>query len=182
MLRTVLSSSVVYGLSLYMRCRFTLPRLHASYGSSGCSPHGFVAVILPSAGVGLLSSSLSRNTTPGSPFFHACCTMSSKTSLARRVPAGCLVLGLISSYSVSSATACMNASVMPTEMLKFESAALSTLQVMKDSISGWSTRRMPMLAPRLLPPCLIVSVAALKTVMNDTGPDATPPVDLTTSP
>ena len=37
-----------------------------------------------------------------------------------------------------------------------------------------------MLAPRLVPPCLTASVAALKTSMNDTGPEETPIVDLTT--
>ncbi len=37
------------------------------------------------------------------------------------------------------------------------------------------------MAPRLVPPCLIVSVAASKTVMNDMGPDEMPFVDLTTS-
>ena len=39
-----------------------------------------------------------------------------------------------------------------------------------------------MLAPRLLPPCFTVSVAASKTVMNDIGPLDIPLVDLTMSP
>ena len=33
-----------------------------------------------------------------------------------------------------------------------------------------------MLAPRRVPPCLTCSVAVLKTFMNDTGPEAMPPV------
>ena len=33
-----------------------------------------------------------------------------------------------------------------------------------------------MLAPRRVPPCLTCSVAVLKIFMNDTGPEATPPV------
>src|SRR5574341_1530486 len=48
-------------------------------------------------------------------------------------------------------------------------------------MSGWSTRRMPMLAPLLFPPCLIVSVAASKTSMKEIGPEDTPFVDLTVS-
>ena len=40
---------------------------------------------------------------------------------------------------------------------------------------------MPMLAPRRVPPCLMVSVAMSNTRMNDTGPLATPMVDLTRS-
>ena len=38
-----------------------------------------------------------------------------------------------------------------------------------------------MLAPRRVPPCLMCSVDWLYTFMNDTGPDATPPVLRTTS-
>ncbi len=38
-----------------------------------------------------------------------------------------------------------------------------------------------MFAPRLVPPCLMVSVAASKTVMKDIGPEEIPFVDLTTS-
>lgn len=39
-----------------------------------------------------------------------------------------------------------------------------------------------MLAPRRTPPWWIASVAALKTRMNETGPDARPPVVVTKSP
>ena len=39
-----------------------------------------------------------------------------------------------------------------------------------------------MFAPRLVPPCLIASVAASKTRRNETGPDATPIVERTRSP
>ena len=37
------------------------------------------------------------------------------------------------------------------------------------------------MAPRLTPPCLTASVAELKTFINETGPDATPPVERTIS-
>ena len=39
-----------------------------------------------------------------------------------------------------------------------------------------------MFAPRRRPPCLITSVAALKTRMKEIGPDATPSVDCTGDP
>src|SRR3989449_8400633 len=70
----------------------------------------------------------------------------------------------------------MNASVTATLMLKLVISLVSVLQVMNSRMSGWSTRRMPMLAPRRVPPCLMCSVDWLYTFMNDTGPDATPPV------
>ncbi len=38
-----------------------------------------------------------------------------------------------------------------------------------------------MLAPRRAPPCFTASVAALNTRRKDTGPDARPPVEWTTS-
>ncbi len=40
---------------------------------------------------------------------------------------------------------------------------------------------MPMFAPRRVPPCLITSVAILKTRMNETGPLAAPLVVRTAS-
>ncbi len=76
----------------------------------------------------------------------------------------------------------MKASVTATEMLKFVSVVMSFLRSTNASISGWSTERMAMFAPRRVPPCLIASVAASNTRMNDTGPDATPLVDFTRSP
>ena len=39
-----------------------------------------------------------------------------------------------------------------------------------------------MFAPRRLPPCLMFSVAQSKMRMNDTGPEAVPPVEATGSP
>ena len=45
---------------------------------------------------------------------------------------------------------------------------------MNSRMSGWSTRRMPMLAPRRAPPCFTASVAALNTRRNDTGPGRPP--------
>ena len=76
----------------------------------------------------------------------------------------------------------MNSSVMATETLKLRSRRGSLLALMNSSTSGWSTRKIPMLAPRRTPPCRIASVAVLNTSMNETGPDATPMVERTTSP
>ena len=78
-------------------------------------------------------------------------------------------------------TAFMNLSVTATEMLKLLSLLPSNFASIKSNISGWSTRRIPIFAPRLVPPCFTASVAALKTSINETGPEDTPIVDLTTS-
>ena len=74
----------------------------------------------------------------------------------------------------------MNRSVAATETLKFVIPP-SSLHSMNSRMSGWSTRRMPMLAPRRVPPCLTASVAPLKTRKKDTGPEALPPVEDTTA-
>src|SRR6266700_3292266 len=44
----------------------------------------------------------------------------------------------------------MNLSVIATEMLKFVTSVVLSLHVMNSRMSGWSTRRMPMFAPRRL--------------------------------
>jgi hypothetical protein len=76
----------------------------------------------------------------------------------------------------------MKAASTATEMLKFCSITMSDLTLMNFSMSGWYTERIAILAPRRVPPCLIASVAASNTFMNDTGPDAIPPVAATRSP
>ena len=75
----------------------------------------------------------------------------------------------------------MKASVTATEMLKLVILVVSSLQVMNSRMSGWSTRRMPMLAPRRVPPCLTTSVEASNRLMKETGPEATPMVERTMS-
>ncbi len=144
--------------------------------------HGLVASISPTSGVGFAGLRLMRsmNTMPGSPVRHAARTTREKTSRARSRPVTCPVRGLIRSYSPSAARASMKASVAATEMLKLVMPP-SSLHSMNSSTSGWSTRRMPMLAPRRVPPCLTASVAALNTRRKETGPEARPPVECTTS-
>src|ERR1700730_7026322 len=52
----------------------------------------------------------------------------------------------------------------------------STLQLMKSTMSGWSTSRMTILAARRgLPPDLMTPANASSPFMKDTGPDAVPP-------
>ncbi len=97
---------------------------------------------------------------PGSPLRHAFSTIWRNTARARRLPAFALVRGLTRSYSSSRSTACMKRSVTATLMLKFCSAVMSAFTLMKASMSGCSTSRIAMLAPRRVPPCLIDSVAA----------------------
>jgi len=55
------------------------------------------------------------------------------------------------------------------------------LSAVKSRMSGWSIRRMPIFAPRLVPPCLMTSVERLKRRMKEMGPDATPLDDATRS-
>src|SRR5215467_14737783 len=75
----------------------------------------------------------------------------------------------------------MNASLAATDRLKLRIRVESSLSAMNSRMSGWSTRSMPMLAPRRVPPCLIASVATSNTCISDTGPEAVPPVDATRS-
>ena len=87
--RSISSQSMLHSpLSARRPNRDTLsdPRLQASLGRSGCSPHGFVASIIPISGVGLAGLSLMRSmkTMPGSPVRQAARTMRSNTSRARQ--------------------------------------------------------------------------------------------------
>ena len=55
------------------------PKLHDSFGSNGCSPQGFVAVIRPTCDTGLRRFTSSRKIMPGSPLFQAPLTILSNT-------------------------------------------------------------------------------------------------------
>ena len=102
--------------------------------------------------------------------------------------------------SESASTACMNSSVIRTELLAFwywievkpspsidmskpasrRAAALSSsraLHQMKSSMSGWSTSSTTIFAARrVLPPDLIVPAQASAPRMKLTGPEAKPPL------
>ncbi len=183
--RSISSQSIDQSPSSPRRANFeTLsePRLHASFGSNGCSPQGLVASTMPISGVGFAGLALIRSMKiiPGSPVRQAARTIRSKTSFADSRPVTAPVCGFTRSYSVPAASASMNLSVAATEMLKLVIPP-SSLHSMNSRMSGWSTRRMPMFAPRRVPPCLTASVALLKTRRNEMGPEARPPVDATMS-
>ncbi len=97
---------------------------------------------------------------PGSPVRHAPSIILFHTIRASSRPATSPDDGSIRSYVASAFTASMKLVVTATEMLKFTICVRSSLQVMNSMMSGWSTRRMPMLAPRRVPPCLTASVDA----------------------
>ena len=74
-----------------------------------------------------------------------------------------------------------NKQIIEKEILKLFNLLLSALQSINSRISGWSTLNIPILAPRLVPPCFTASVAALNTSINETGPEDIPIVECTTS-
>ncbi len=123
----------------------------------------------------------SMKKTPGSPVAHAPWMIRSKISFASSVPTTSPVRGVFSSYSSPLRTASMNESVIATLMLKFVTCVTSLLHVMKSRMSGWSTRRIPMFAPRRVPPCFTTSVEPSYSFMKLTGPLATPMVLFTMS-
>ena len=102
----------------------------------------------------------SMKNTPGSPVRHAPSTILSHTSAASSWPVTAFVVGSTRSYEPPARSASMNLRVTPTEMLKFVICVRSSLQVMNSITSGWSTRRIPMFAPRRVPPCFTASVLA----------------------
>jgi hypothetical protein len=115
-------------------------------------------------------------------------------------PIGSPVVRAVVRHSPSSSTACMKSSVTRTELLAFwywiemkpspsidmsnparaRASALSSslaLHQMNSRMSGWSTSRTTIFAARrVLPPDLIVPAHASAPRMNDTGPDAVPPL------
>ena len=108
------------------------------------------------------------NKIPGSAQSHVDRRMSSHSARA-----------LMVSYTRSSntrskvpsvLTASMNASVTPTDRLNCVSVVELFLIRMNSAISGWSTRRTPICAPRLCPAELIVLHTASKIPMKLRGP------------
>ncbi len=78
-----------------------LPRLQASYGSSGCSPQGLVDSIRPTCGVGFSSLMRSMYAKPGSPVCQAFWTMIFQISplvislAARSAGTGLTIFGVV---------------------------------------------------------------------------------------
>ncbi len=140
--------------------------------------------------------------TPGSAQRHAASAILRMSSRAWSTgPIGSPVWRAIVRHSPSaSAAACMNSSVTRTELLAFwywidvkpspsmdmskparaRASALSSslaLHPMNSRMSGWSTSSTTIFAARrVLPPDLIVPAHESAPRMNDTGPDAVPPL------
>src|SRR6201997_5044581 len=182
--------------------RLSDARLHAESSTCMYSEHGFDALIRPELGHVCQLLMVVSYCTPGSAHLQAASAISRISSRAcTGSPIGSPVVRAISCQSPSSSTARMNSSVTRTELLAFwywiewkpspsidmsnpasrSAAALSSslaLHQMKSWMSGWSTSSTTILAARrVLPPDLMVPAQASAPRMNDTGPEAVPPLD-----
>ena len=88
----------------------------------------------------------------------------------------------VSGHAASASTAAMKASVTSTERLKLRSWPGSRLAATKASMSGWSQRRVAIIAPRRAPADMIVRHMLSQQYMNETGPDASAATPLTAAP
>ncbi len=86
------------------------------------------------------------------------------------------------SQSRPSSTAAMKASVTRTDRLNMRSRPGSRLAAMNDSMSGWSQRKVAIMAPRREPALMMVRHMASQTSMNDKGPEASAPTPTTGAP
>src|SRR3954463_9463434 len=195
-----LTSSDPSGLRNFMR--LSDARLHAESSTCMYSEHGFDALMRPEFGHVCHWLIVVSYWTPGSAQRHAASAISRISSRAGTgSPTGLPVARAIRCQSSSFSTACMNSSVTRTELLAFwywievkpspsidmskpasrSAAALSSslaLHQMKSRMSGWSTSSTTIFAARrVLPPDLIVPAHASAPRMNDTGPDAVPPLE-----
>src|SRR5919107_1460558 len=181
--------------------RFSDARLHAESSTCMYSLHGLDALMRPEFGEVCHWLIVVSYGTPGSAHRHAASEISRISSRAETVSVGSPVVREVSCHCSSFSTACMNSSVTRTLLLAFgywiewkpspsidmskpasrSAAALSSscaLHQMKPWMSGWSTSSTTILAARrVLPPDLIVPAQASAPRMNDTGPDAVPPLD-----
>ena len=88
----------------------------------------------------------------------------------------------ISGQAASASTAAMNGSVTSTERLKLRSRPGSRLAAMKALMSGWSHRKVAIIAPRRAPADMIVRHMESQTSMKLSGPDAPAPTPCTGAP
>ncbi len=180
--------------------RFSDARLHAESSTCMYSLHGFDALMRPEFGDVCHWLIVVSYWTPGSAQRQAASEISRISSRAGTVSVGSPVVREISGQSSSFSTACMNSSVTRTLLLAFwywiewkpspsidmsnpalrSAAALSSslaLHQMNSRMSGWSTSSTTILAARrVLPPDLIVPAQESAPRMNETGPDAVPPL------
>src|SRR3954463_7330624 len=171
--------------------------------SSTClySEHGFDALMRPEFGEVCHWLIVVSYWTPGPAPRHAASAISRMGSRACiGSPIGSPVTRAVVRHSASSCTARMNSSVTRTELLAFwywidvkpspsidmskpasrSALALSSslaLHQMNSRMSGWSTSRTTIFAARrVLPPDLMVPAHESAPRMNETGPDAVPPL------
>src|SRR3954465_285302 len=193
------TSNVPSGRRNFMR--FSEARLHALSSTCMYSLHGLDALIRPELGDVCHWLIVVSYWTPGSAQRQAASAISRISSRALTgSPTGSPVVRDMRCQSSSFSTACMNSSVTRTELLAFwywiewkpspsidmsnpasrSAAALSSslaLHQMNSRMSGWSTSSTTILAARrVLPPDLIVPAHESAPRMNDTGPDAVPPL------
>src|SRR3954462_5327971 len=195
------SSESEVSSSLRNFSRFSEARLHEELSSDMYSEHGLEAVIRPVSGLVCQSLIVSSYCSPGSAHSQAAVAILRNRSRASTVSMTSPVLRPRSPKSVPSSTARMNSSVTRTELLAFwywtdvmsappramskpasrSARILSSsraLVITNSSMSGWSTSRTTILAARrVAPPDLMVPADASAPRMNETGPDAVPPLE-----
>src|SRR3954470_14731296 len=182
--------------------RFSDARLHAESSTCMYSEHGLDALMRPELGDVCHWLIVVSYWTPGSAQRQAASAISRISSRAGiGSPTGSPDVRARRCQSSSFSTACMKSSVRRTELLAFwywidwkpspsidmsnpasrSAWALSSslaLHQMKSRMSGWSTSSTTILAARrVLPPDLIVPAHASAPRMNETGPEAVPPLD-----
>src|ERR687895_473634 len=176
-------------------------RLQAESSTCMYSENGFDALIRPLTGQVCQSLIVVSYWTPGSAHCHAASAIWRISSRASWVSTVSPLTRALVSQSEPASTACMNSSFTRTELLAFwywievkpspsidmsnpasrSAAAFSSslaLHQMKSRMSGWSMSSTTILAARrVLPPDLIVPAQESAPRMNDTGPDAVPPLE-----
>src|SRR3954453_448702 len=181
--------------------RFSDARLQDELSSDMYSEHGLDAVIRPVSGLVCQSLIVSSYCRPGSAHSHAAWAILWNSSRASTSSMTSPVLRARSPNVEPSSTARMNSSLTRTELLAFwygtevmsappramsnpasrSARILSSsraLVITNSSMSGWSTSRPTILAPRRgAPPDLMVPADASAPRMKETGPDAVPPED-----
>ena len=185
--------------------RFSDARLQDELSRCMYSEHGLDAVIRPVSGVVCQSLMVSSYCRPGSAQAHAAWEILSNSSRASTVSITELSSRARSPNSPFSSTARMNSSVTRTELLAFwyctevmsrpprsmskpasrRTRIFSSSRILvstNSSMSGWSTSSTTILAARrVAPPDLIVPALASAPRMKETGPDAVPPEDCSSS-
>ncbi len=196
----VRTSKVPSGRRNFMR--FSEERLQAESSTCMYSEHGLDALMRPEFGEVCHSLMTVSYCTPGSAHCHAASAISRMSSRASRTsPIGSPVAREVVRHSSPFSTARMNSSVRRTELFAFwywmdfipspssdmskpalaSARALSSslaLHQMNSRMSGWSTSRTTIFAARrVLPPDLMVPAQASAPRMNETGPEAVPPLE-----